>query len=449
MKKELRGAYSGKEEADLLLSNLEKLKSEGSIADAQYDMLKAEYTSMTDGAIWKVDAIKARLQEQLDGKTRELGVFRQELSNLEARFKVGQIPAETYLKREKAPKKKVAELERQVSELQTVVSSSSSADIGGVVPVKVVKPKAEKHKAEKVRLEKSKPEKPLVERKVRMGGKLKYLVWGLIGAVVVIAVVFSMPLWTVAVEVSETYTETEMKEESYTVTEEYEVSRTPRSHVLSRTRRPARGVIRYIEFHRVYESPGLEEPVRNCLCCTEYHADLVVEDQKYTLVYPDPPCSEADYVCAGLNAENCRFTVEWRASDPKTNVSVELERPGSSYFSLETGFTSNAFVEELAPSGYMEYPLSSGESFFASASTRPRCVVTDYLRPGGVRCFQPISLYIQLAYEWDDVEFETKEVTKYREVPVEVEKQRTVTKYEKVSMWKLLLGTSTATEHAD
>ncbi|GAG28032.1 unnamed protein product, partial [marine sediment metagenome] len=41
---------------------------------------------------------------------------------------------------------------------------------------------------------------------------------------------------------------------------------------------------------------------------------------------------------------------------------------------------------------------------------------------------------------------ETREVTKYRQVPVEVEKQRTVTEYKKVSMWELIFGTGTGNE---
>lgn len=116
MTKELRAAYSAKEEADLLLSNLERLNSEGSITKTQYKGLKAEYSQMRQDALSKVTSVKGELQKVLDGKARELEVFRQELSNLEARFKVGQIPAETYLKQEKGPKKKVEELEKKVEE---------------------------------------------------------------------------------------------------------------------------------------------------------------------------------------------------------------------------------------------------------------------------------------------------------------------------------------------
>lgn len=112
MNKELRAAYSAKEKAELLLSNLDKLKAEGSIEEAQYEVLKTEYIKMGDDAMSKINSIKVELQKQLDDKTRELDVYKQELSNLEARFKVGQIPAETYLKQEKRLRKKIAELQK-------------------------------------------------------------------------------------------------------------------------------------------------------------------------------------------------------------------------------------------------------------------------------------------------------------------------------------------------
>jgi len=50
-----------------------------------------------------------------------------------------------------------------------------------------------------------------------------------------------------------------------------------------------------------------------------------------------------------------------------------------------------------------------------------------------------------LALKWDEPSSgtvsqaaTTTEVTKYRQVPVQVQKQRTVVKYEKVSVWQLL-----------
>ena len=49
-------------------------------------------------------------------------------------------------------------------------------------------------------------------------------------------------------------------------------------------------------------------------------------------------------------------------------------------------------------------------------------------------------IYIRMTLKWTETEKKTlyREVTRYREVPVEVEKQKTRTEYKKVSMWKSL-----------
>jgi hypothetical protein len=59
---------------------------------------------------------------------------------------------------------------------------------------------------------------------------------------------------------------------------------------------------------------------------------------------------------------------------------------------------------------------------------------------------------LTLVLNWDEVVTkaselsEYKEVTKYRKVPVEVEKKRTVTKYEKVSVWGFLFREAPKTQ---
>ena len=138
MNKNLRAAYLMKEKAELFLANLEQLKAEGSISETENAVLKAEYTNMREDAIFKVNSAKALIKKELDSKAGELDIFRLKLSYLEARYKVGQIPAKTYLKQEKGPRSKAAQLERQLSELQALVNSTCSADIsvpaGGKLP---------------------------------------------------------------------------------------------------------------------------------------------------------------------------------------------------------------------------------------------------------------------------------------------------------------------------
>lgn len=479
MTKELRTAYSAKEEAELLLPNLEKLKAEGSIADAQYEVLKAEYTKMSDDAISKIASIKAELQKVLDDKTRELGVFRQELSNLEARFKVGQIPAETYLKQEKEPKKKVAELEKEVSELQALVNSTSSADIGGAVGVKATKPKVEKPKEEKAP----------TERKAVVGGKLRYLVFGLIGVVVIIAIIFSLPLWTVPVEVTETYTETEMRQESYTLVTGEVICETPRSTKLFESVSygggladivlyPGSSIGTVFSFYPGYfdvvadvrtsgaaglvtqqsietgRSRDFPEPqwnsvfMKSCSGCASYKwYEPLVQMPDVKNLSGDGPYW-ATLAGAGENGRDCTVVMEWVSSKNSPCEMLALLIPITKAQDLPEGMVltewyNASLINEEARSGRIEYNLSEAAEQ-GNLADRYMFVCTHPQQSK-----TPVSFSFEFTYEWTDVEIETKEVTEYREVPVEVEKQRTVTKYEKVSMWQLLFGTGMGNEHAD
>ena len=105
--REARKAHSTKEMADLLLSNLEKLKAEVTVIEARYNILDADYTEICEDAILKINALKADLEEELETKAAELEVCKSEMSNMEARFKLGLIPAETYLKQANAANKDI------------------------------------------------------------------------------------------------------------------------------------------------------------------------------------------------------------------------------------------------------------------------------------------------------------------------------------------------------
>ncbi len=91
-------AYSTKERAELLLSDLERLKAEVSTIEARYNVLKADYTKMCEDAIMKINTIKADLEKNHSNEVIKSGISEPELSNLEARFKLGLMPADTYLK---------------------------------------------------------------------------------------------------------------------------------------------------------------------------------------------------------------------------------------------------------------------------------------------------------------------------------------------------------------
>jgi len=64
MAKELATVYSAKEKAELLLSNLEKLKVEVSVIQSRYDM-KADYTKLCDDAMLRISEIRTDLEREV------------------------------------------------------------------------------------------------------------------------------------------------------------------------------------------------------------------------------------------------------------------------------------------------------------------------------------------------------------------------------------------------
>lgn len=122
MIEELRAAYSAKEKAELLLSNLEKLKADVSITEAQYNTLKADYTKICEDAILKINAMKTDLEKDLQSKIGDLEIFKPRMSNLEARFKLGLVPVETYLKQQGVLNKDVPPAPRG---LQSIINKAA------------------------------------------------------------------------------------------------------------------------------------------------------------------------------------------------------------------------------------------------------------------------------------------------------------------------------------
>lgn len=129
MERDLRAALLDKEKAELFLSNLERLRSDKAVNEMSYNALKTEYAGNLQHALIQVEHIKQELNKTLSSKNRELGIYKQELANLDARFRVGQISADTFLRLARNPEKKIAALEEQTAHLISLISAKHSAEI--------------------------------------------------------------------------------------------------------------------------------------------------------------------------------------------------------------------------------------------------------------------------------------------------------------------------------
>ena len=122
-------AFLNKEKAELFLSNLERLFTDKTVNESSYKILKSEYAANLQLAKSKVEQIKQELNKRLSLKTRELDIYKQELSNLDARFKVGQFSADEFIKLSKNPERKITLLEDQISHLNSLIGSQHSSEI--------------------------------------------------------------------------------------------------------------------------------------------------------------------------------------------------------------------------------------------------------------------------------------------------------------------------------
>jgi hypothetical protein len=129
MEKDLRTAYINKERAEQFINNLAQLHNDKAINDAAFNALQTEYSVSLQHALMKIEGIKQELNRRLALRSRQLGVLKQELANLDARFKVGQIPSAVYLRLSKVPQKKATALEAIISNLNSLLSSQRSTDI--------------------------------------------------------------------------------------------------------------------------------------------------------------------------------------------------------------------------------------------------------------------------------------------------------------------------------
>jgi hypothetical protein len=98
--------HSTKERAELLLSDLEKLKEKVSSIETRYDILQTDFSKMCEEAIAKLSEIKTGLDTGSERNvidvnsiiTNGLNVLEPEINNLKARFKLGILPVDLKVK---------------------------------------------------------------------------------------------------------------------------------------------------------------------------------------------------------------------------------------------------------------------------------------------------------------------------------------------------------------
>ena len=130
-KQELQKAFSEKEKAEKLISNLENLNAQGSLSAGQYTQIKTGYDKTLSDATIDIDQIKSRLTQKIASENTNIELFSHELQSLEVRFKIGELKGDEFQKDQQKLNEKIHKSENIISELQKLVNAKSSLDVGG------------------------------------------------------------------------------------------------------------------------------------------------------------------------------------------------------------------------------------------------------------------------------------------------------------------------------
>lgn len=243
---------------------------------------------------------------------------------------------------------------------------------------------------------------------------------------------------------TETYQETEYQQETYTATEEYEV-KTPYSSNLFHMEKEVDsetllflfnkgkdGNIRWTQWTpfgstavNTFEPKTAGQNHRIAITGTQYKAPLKEKRSEVTVelfIGRDPAAIAKDFNALnaapkGMSEQIFRLVL---MDHPELLDGVAIQAAGY------VGSTT-ARDDPIGTAG-IEYSFDEmfardGWAMVAVDAVEARCIFT-----------------LSVDYVWDDVKIETRQVTKSREIPIQVQKERTVIKTQKVPFWEALFS---------
>jgi len=110
------------------LSNLERLRTEGSVTDEQYALAKDEYDGQESAATSEIESLKSQLRPRLDSTEQELADARFQLGSFETRLRVGEITQAKYDAEHRKLGKHIDELEADRENLASLIDAETAPE---------------------------------------------------------------------------------------------------------------------------------------------------------------------------------------------------------------------------------------------------------------------------------------------------------------------------------
>jgi hypothetical protein len=135
--KELQQLFSVQEKNEQLLSNLDKLKSTGSVTEDQYNSLKRGYVNTINEAGAIILTRKSNILQAIGTEEQKAVMLENEINTLSIRQQTGELTSSEAQKKQAKLQKQVQQKRDFIAEMKRLYASSNSSDVGGYVDTKV------------------------------------------------------------------------------------------------------------------------------------------------------------------------------------------------------------------------------------------------------------------------------------------------------------------------
>jgi len=138
-KKDLQLAFSGKEIASQRIEIIESTVFENETAEQFSRGRREKYQKLLEQSDKKISEIKSRIAEDISAKKFQLENFQNERTQVNTRYKLGELSYEEHEKIENGIRKKFEKVRNEASALQQLYETSTSSEIGGQIPLDIDK----------------------------------------------------------------------------------------------------------------------------------------------------------------------------------------------------------------------------------------------------------------------------------------------------------------------
>ena len=136
---DLKLALSGKEIASQRIAIIESTTCNDETSEQFSKRRREQYQKLLDRSEEKIAEIKSRIAEDIGEKKFQLEGYKNERTEVNTRYKLGEIPYEQHEKIENGIKKKFDKAKAEAEALQHLYGVSRSSEIGGQIPIDIEK----------------------------------------------------------------------------------------------------------------------------------------------------------------------------------------------------------------------------------------------------------------------------------------------------------------------